>query len=353
MSNLKTSPITKNGSGATNKDVARVANVSVMTVSRVLNGNAPVKESTRKRVLDACKTLGYRPNLAAATLSNGKSRVIGVIVPHFALQFYTLFVQTVTGHLSKSGYHVIPVYGQHGEPGEQNMRITPEQIEFLVSRQVDGVIVMSNIGSKGLDLLNAAGIPVVFVDMHPDDLQYSYVGTQDFEGAKTITEYLIGMGHRKIAFLGGAKGIYTADQRTLGYKTALTEHGIEFDEDLTWYGGFDLQWGCTGISAILDRTTDFTAVFAVTDYLAIGAISTLVEKGYRVPDDISIAGFTGDEIGMYTVPALTTMRQPVKQMGIVAADMIMNASQADDIQPCTTLLHASFVERKSVRRISE
>ena len=332
-------------------DVSREAGVSHMTVSRVLSNYKHVSKDKRQKVLAACKKLNYRPNVAAMTMRNKKSYAMGVVIPTFKHTFYARFLDKLEEEAKKINYHVISV--QSKTRNEHNNIISWEDIEFLLARQVDGLFIFIKVSSEIHQKLKKENIPVVFVDYFPEDDYFPFVGTADFSGAKTLTDWLIQCGHKKIAFIGGHKNHYTSEQRLAGYRAALADHNLTFSPELVLHTsyGLDLEDGSKKMSELLDSKLPFSAVIGANDYIAIGALAACYTKGVKVPDNVSVVGFTGDEIGAYTNPPLTTMSQNIEEIAKAGFKMMNNLIETKSYSHKNFFSLPELVKRQSVKII--
>jgi len=319
-----------------------------MTVTRALRDSPSVTPATKRRVLSVCRKLNYRPNLVASGLRSRKSYAIGIIIPTFKHTFYARLLNRVEDEARKAGYHIVVF---QGERGHAQLVMTWPDMEFLLARQIDGLLIDLELPSEIVRNLKKERIPAVFVDIPPKDNDFPFVGTADFDGSRELTNYLISLGHRRILFLGGPADHYTSVQRFAGYRAALRENGLVFSGDLVRHTDYDTEGGYQTCRELLVGQRNFTAIFGVNDYIAIGALSALTEKGISVPGDVSVVGFTGDDIGAHTIPPLTTMVQPVEEIGGRAVEILF-ARITDSKRPVERLLlPARLMERRSARRI--
>ncbi len=331
----------------TKKEVAQLAGVSHMTVSRVLNHFPYVSKQAREKVLSACRELNYRPNIIASSLRSKKTYALGVVVPTFKHTFYARFLNRVEEECKKAGYHIIVIQGRKAE--DLKIQLEWSDLEFLLARQIDGLLIDLELPREILAKLRRESIPIVFVDMPPEDNGFSFVGTTDFEGTRELTHYLIRSGHRRIAFFSGPEGRYTSDQRLEGYKSALKENNIPVSGELISYTNYQTSGGYESMLKLLSVKRNFTALIGANDYIAIGALCACSQKGIKVPEDVSVAGFTGDEIGAYTVPPLTTMVQPIEEIGKKAVEILL-AKIRDPNRPVErVLLPPGLLKRNSVK----
>jgi len=228
----------------TKKDVARLAGVSHMTVSRVLSGYAHVSPELRDKVQRACTTLNYRRNTAASTLRSRRSHAIGVAVPTFRHMFFARLLNAVEEACRANGYHFVATQGRLRDG--QLSALDWEDMSFLLGRQLDGLIIDVALPPDALAKLKAERVPVVFVDCAPDDPAFNFVGTADADGMAELTEHLIDLGHRDIAFLGGNPEIYTGSERLRGFKRALARRNLKVNKDLLRVTNFQMDGGHAG-----------------------------------------------------------------------------------------------------------
>ena len=299
------------------RDVAQRAGVSISTVSRVLNKSAGVAEAKRERVKEAASALGYSPNPNALSLLGQSTGGIGVLLPYIAGDFFSEFLEGIDRTTRDNGYYLI-VSSTHRVPGAFRAAIQG------MHRRVDGLIVMSTQDSA--DSVKAwlpDGLPVVFVNSEVEDRDLEVVNIDNRGGAYMMTEHLIGLGHRRIAFLRGAEGSTDALERLDGYRAALEAHGLTTDPALEFEGDFTLESGERAVPAILEADPRPTALFASNDLSAYGALSGLREAGLRVPDDLSLAGFDDVPLARIASPTLTTVHAPVQEMGQRAIERLL------------------------------
>lgn len=300
------------------KDIAREANVSKSTVSRVLNDTSSVKESKRQAVLDAMKELNFKPNVFARSLAGGKSMTIGILTGDIGSPFYDSISKSVIEALNTTNYTAIIADGQWRESHERNA------ISTLVERQVDGLICIG--GTLDIEAINECGnnVPLVMVARKEDGWDDRCLYIDNKEAAKFATNHLIKMGHKRIAHIMGESTHRDAMDRYAGYKEAMTEAGLEPTEDLFAQGDFTLTGGQSAMKTLLDKETELTAVFAANDQMAFGARLALFHRGLAVPDDVSIIGFDNQVNSPFAIPPLTTIAQPGLAMGQAATEMLFD-----------------------------
>lgn len=297
-------------------DIARKAGVSPSTVSRVLNGNTPVAEDKRRRVLAAVNSLEYRPSALAQSLARGRSGAVGVLTQDIASPFYGEILKGIEQGLGGSGYH--PMFASGNWRGEDER----DALELLRSRQVDALIVMGGqLADEHLRRV-AERTPLVVVGRLVAGLEPQCLRVNDRQGAYRATQYLIELGHRRIAHITGHLGHHDSAERRAGYLEALADAGIPSDPQLLVEGDFSEKSGLLATDELLRRSARITAIFAANDQIAYGARLALFRRGIRVPDDVSLVGFDDQPGSAYTTPPLTTIRQPTLEMGRAAAHAV-------------------------------
>lgn len=325
------------------REVSRLAKVSVATVSRVLNGTVPVAEGTKQRVLEAVQELNYQPNTFARSLVTNRSGGIGVVVNEVSSPFYSGIVQGIEEVVEAHGMHLVVSSGHARE------KLEYEAVEFLRQRRCDALILQLEAASD-YDLLRWASedIPLIIVGRHLEELDERCIYLDNFTGGYLATKHLIEHGHRRVAHITGWMAIKDARDRLEGYRRALDEAGIPFDESLIVEGDFVELGGQRAMKRLLERRRDFTALLAANDQTAAGALHTLREAGLRVPEDISLIGYDDVLFARYLTPALTTIRQPLADMGRAAAKLALAALDADDAKEVKRKFDPELVERESV-----
>ena len=305
-----------------------------MTVSRVLRENPKGKAATMEKVYSACKALNYRQNLVASQLRHVdlKSRIIAVVLPLLTHSYFTNILKYFEEECSKYNFHVII----HQSGINKDVSLTWNDLDFLLSRHIDGLVIFGMLPREITDRLKAEKIPMVFIDSKSDDPELAFIGTKNYEGEKEITEYLIRLGHRKIAFIAGSKGHYTSDRRLSGYMAALK--GNKLTPQIIHAEDMGIGDGFLAMNALLERGLTFTAVAAANDYLAMGVISSCAARKVRIPEDLSVTGFAGVEESAFSVPPLTTMVHQVKETGVLAFQMI-----SGEMERSSNLNHREFL----------
>jgi LacI family transcriptional regulator len=298
-------------------DVAEVAGVSISTVSHVLNRTRPVREETRTRVLAAMQKLEYRPSSLARAMVRQKTRTIGLIVPDNVNPFFAELARGIENYGFDAGYSVMLCNS------DQSAEKEVAYLDMLISKRVDGVIYMtSDAAEERLAPLRSQMIPVVTFDR--DFPGVHTVMLENHRGGFTATEHLINLGHRRIACVAGNYSTSHSQDRVSGYRDALEQNGLVYDPALVLIGDWSLASGKSAALHFMRMAQPPTAIFACNDIMAIGAISGLHTLGLAVPDDISLVGFDDISVSAYTVPALTTVATPVRELGEMMCQMLVD-----------------------------
>jgi LacI family transcriptional regulator len=334
------------------RDVAKAAGVSPATVSRVLNSPEVVGEETKIKVQEAINDLGFTPNAIARGLSVQKTNTLGLLVPGIADFFFNELYVGIEEVARNHGMKVLLFDSQHSLSRAQ------EGFTFLKQHQVDGIIFTSRPITNDYDMiLSRLELPVVLA------LTQSY-GTyplkafrvDDVKAAFDAVSYLISRGHKHIGMISGPDSdIIAGKPRLTGYKAGLQQHSLPFNEEWIEYGDFRFEDGYRATARLLEKQNDnqLTAIFAASDEMALGAMRCLYDKGYQVPNDISVMGFDNLRITQMSTPALTTVAQPLKQIGEMAISHLLKCieDQTTGIDDSIHYVSHHIVERESVRMI--
>lgn len=332
----------ESGKNFTIQDIANRANVSISTVSRVLNNTAPVAEETRQRVLSIITELGYKPNLFAQGLAGGQSRTIGVLTQLIGSPFYDVILRGILRGIDGSGYS--PLFADGGWDVEKDQIA----LYMFMQRQVDGLIVLNGHSPDEFLVEIALRIPMIIVGREIAELSEQCLPFDDLEAAYKATQYLIDAGHRRIAHITGLPNHQDANERRDGYIKALEQNGIQPDPELIIEGDFTEPSGVMAVEMLLMRGRIFSAIFAANDQLAYGARLALYHRGLRVPEDVSIIGFDDQAPSAYMVPPLTSIRRPPLEIGEAAGRALIYLIQGKSIS--LPNFQSSLVIRESVSR---
>ena len=315
------------------RDVAREADVSYQTVSRVINNNLHVSADTRSRVMKAIDDLGFRPNRAAQIMQTKRSHTFEVVVPYTGLNRVLYDMARVTNQL---GYHFVIAAIQ-----PENFA---ETLASGASRFVDGFITVPFPEIDDYDELIelTGGIPFVQVGARVGTNMPS-VSCDQAKGARLATQHLIELGHRRIAEISGPLHIYDGYDRHMSWLATLNDHGLE--PGLSIEGSFNIESGINAMHQLLDSGTDFTAVFIGNDSMAFGALAALRSRGVRVPEEVSIVGFDNIIESAHFVPSLTTINQDVSAMGKLAVEYLYKLINNPDTQNYQQVLIPKLILR--------
>ena len=325
------------------KDVAREVEMSTATVSRALRGLPGVSDETRTKVMETARRLGYVPSPSAAGLASGQTRTVAVIVPWVTRWFFAAVVQGAEEVLRERGYDLL-LYNLAGDESARHRVFETS----LLTKRVDAVLVLSLKPSPDeLARLEKLGRPVIVVGA--DVPGWATVRIDDEEAARSAVRHLVELGHRRIAYVGGAtEGVldFTAPvARLAGYCAALADAGLRHDPALEADGEFSVAGGTRAALELLSRPERPTAVFAASDEMAFGVLRTARELGLRVPEDLSVIGI--DDHEMAEIFDLTTVAQPVHEQGRVAAQQVLAALAGSRWVPEQVLLPTRLVVRRT------
>lgn len=332
----------KKSSAPTIYDVAREAGVSYSTVSRALTGYEFVKPSTREKVLRAAEKLGYVPNQQARGLAGGRSNLIGVLVPALSNDYVGEILRGIDEELTKSDYNLI-LYTTHRHNGKE-----AAYVATILNGAAEGLLlVVPMISNSYLDALREQDFPYVLIDRSDGADQSSAVISTNWQGAYEATQYLIELGHRRIGFIAGLPGLNSATERWEGYAAALSAHGIPMDSQLVAQGAFREKIGYSAAESLLALPELPTAIFASNDLSALGAISAIRQRGLRIPEDISVIGFDDIPQASLIYPRLTTIRQPLDQMGREAVTLLLEQIENPTLKKRQVTLETQLIVRDS------
>ncbi len=333
------------------KDLARESGYSLGTVSRVLNNQPNVSEKARTAILAVAEAHGFELNESAQSLKQQRSNAVLIVVKGTANEMFASMVEQLQAMFAKTSHPLLVDFIDEDENEVQRA------VKLCRERKPAGVVFLGGTNQNFLAGFSKIRIPSVVVTNDASMLPFdnlSSVTTDDCKGAACAVEYLIRCGHRKIAVLGGDRSISdTSEQRYCGCVEAFSRNGLTFDEQTYYHTGrYSYEFGYAGMQEVLRRTPDVTAVFAMADVIAIGAIRALVDAGKRVPDDISVFGYDGLKIGGYYAPKLSTVSQSVELLAgrsfALLMDCVEHGGKARHITVPFTLSN-----RESVKKLIE
>ena len=325
------------------RDVAKAADVSATTVSRVFNHSDLVHSDTQERVRNVANRMGYRPNATAQSLSHGRTQTVGVILPAPHGEFFSEIIRGIDEVAQASEHHLL-ISSSHYSLSESEAAL-----QSLRGR-VDGILIMTIQADVQQGLLDeyAIDVPVVFMNNAPESLPYSSFKIQNRTGAYLATQHLVERGHQHIGIILGPPHSHDVRERLKGYRAALVEAGLDPDAQPVIEGDFTQASGYEAGRQLLELDTLPDAVFSCNDYMAIGAMAALQKEGIRIPTDLAMAGFDDIPSAQYATPALTTVRVPVYDLGRRAAERLFHMIHAAHPEaPLHTTLPTELVVRAS------
>lgn len=326
---------------ATIADVARRANVSIATVSRVVNNTGQVAEETRARVARAIQDLHYTPQDAAKGLASRRTHRIGLVVKEINGAFFQPLLRGIEETMRGSGYDLL-IHATHETSAASTAGYA------LGSHNTDGLIVYTgSMAEQEILRLHAIGFPLVLLyQTPPRQAAIPHIVIENVDGTYRLIRHLITLGRRRIAFLEGPHGNEDSHWRKIGYEQALIEHGLALDEGLVGYGGFMEQFAHETVKQWLDARLNFDAVFAGADDAALGVLAAVREHGLRIPEDIAVVGFDDIRLAHHLTPALTTIRAPIRETGQTAVKHLLAIIRGEQ-RPIETRLPVELVIRES------
>lgn len=328
------------------KDVAKKANVSVATVSRILNGLEGYSEATRQKVTMVVDEMGYRPNAIARHLKTKTTLTIGVLLPKVETTFYVEILTGIEDMAHENNYSVFIC-----NTGTSS-HLMPYYLNVLSERQVDGIIVCS-LSPKDIydkDIVDAK-IPCILLSTFSPRFPIPYIKVDDFQASYAATRYLIDNGHTKIAMIGGEKEDPIAGlPRLEGYMQALKENNIPINESLIKHDSFSFDGGKKSMEALLSEDEKFTAIFASCDDSAVGAMSIARKNGISIPEDLSIIGYDNTKVAEMAYPPLTTIDQPAYDMGQKSVQMLIKTITTGK-KGESIIMPFEIIERDTVKKL--
>src|ERR1035437_5136197 len=301
------------------REVARQAKVSVGTVSNVRAGSATVRAELRRRVEEAMRGLDYHPNQIARSLKTRQTKTLGMVISDITNPFFPQVVRGAEDAAMESGYLLITLNTDDNPERER------EALSMLRARKVDGLLLTvaaTREDMKHIEQFQAAGLPIVCIDRQVPNIPLDLVCSDNARGARMCMQHLLSRGHRRVGYLSGSKGLYTAEVRLAGVKQALDEAGIQPDPKLVRHGDFRLESGYRLAKEMLLEHEPPTALFASNAMMGFGALKAIHELGLRCPEDVALAMFDDVPFGDVIQPRLTVVAQPAYEMGRVGAQLL-------------------------------
>jgi LacI family transcriptional regulator len=325
-------------------DIAREANVSQSTVSRVINNNPRISEATRQRVRKAMERLGYSPNAVARTLITGRSQLLGLVVSNITNPFYPEVIEAIVATATEHDYNVVLCNTQ------EDLKLQTSYLELLIEHQVDGAILTSSLldGEGRLARIAPDSIPIVMVNRTVEGLRVDSVRMNNVGAGRMVARHLAEFGHRDLAFVGGLAQTSTHSERLVGFRSELEEMGIDLPDEYVTDGAFTRASGYELTEGLLALPRRPTALFCADDLIALGAMDAIVDAGLRIPEDISVIGVDDVPAASLRQVALTTVRQPAAEMGRRAVQLLLERIQGDpEAEPIDIVLRPRLIVRRT------
>jgi LacI family transcriptional regulator len=329
-------------------DIAKKLNITASTVSRALQDHPRISDDTKKAVLKVAQKLNYQPNHIAAALRNGRSKILGIIVPNVDRSFFSSVVFGIEEVANKAGYNVMIC--QSHEDADKEVKT----VDALMNAQVDGVIASFAKSTEDFShflKIKERGIPLVIFDRANDELGVSHVVIDDYLGAYKAVDHMIQQGCKRIAHFTSPKKISIYRERLRGYKEALLANNLPFDESLVIESNMQLEDGQNSMEKLLKLPKPIDGVFSASAFGAMGALQVCKERGVNIPKDVAIVGFSNENFTSFSDPALTTVEQHSLEMGNTAAQLFFEQLSAKatgkKILPQKIVLTPTLIIRES------
>ncbi len=330
--------------GVTIKDIAEAGGFSITAVSRALSNKDGVSEETRQKIREIASRLGYLPNSAARSLRTKSTKTLGVIIEDITKPYFGKMVKGIDDAAVAHGYNILMC----------NTNLDPAQevraVEILLERSVDGVVFHpTQLTEEGIVLLQKSGIPFVTIGRRFLGIKSNYVITNNREGIKTIFNYLVNRGGRNILFLNSPTFSSTSHDRMEGYKEALRDNGMEYKDHLVKIIQSSFQAGYLAMGQVIYQGLTFDSVLCGRDMIAVGALEALLEHGFKIPGDVRITGYDDLDFSAHLKVPLTTIRQPVYEIGMKAVEIVIDriGSKAKGAPYAEVILTPQLVVRDS------
>ena len=330
-------------------DIARELNTTASTVSRALQDHPRISKVTKEAVWDLAKKLNYQPNSIASSLRKGKGNTIGVIIPRIDRYFFSAVISGIEDVAYEDGYNVMICQSYDSIKREKAI------IENLINGKVDGLVISvayETIDISHFHLVQSKGVPLLFFDRVPDNIDASKVEIDDFAGAFKATEHLIDQGCKNIVHFAGPRHVSIYRNRFEGYKAALLKHNIPFNDQLVFDGVITKEKGSEAIEKIISMKPKPDGIFSSGDFSALGAIVKMKELNIRIPEDIAIVGFANEPYAEILDPPLSSVDQHSTEMGQSIAKLFLEEVNANvsNVAPKRIILSPDLYIRKSSLR---
>lgn len=325
-------------------DVARLANVSTATVSRVISKSPTVKKETANKVLEAINQLNYQPNMLARQLRRSETNTILVVVPDISNPFFSNILRGIESVATENGYQVILADTENSVEKENSL------FTILRHKRADGIILLTARSNHKILEEIANDFPTVLACEYIEGSSIPTVSIDNISSARKATEYLISLNHQRIGHISGPLNVVIGRDRLRGYKQAMSQYGLEIDSLLVQEGDFSYESGFNLMRKFLSLENPPTAIFVANDEMAIGAIKAVKSRGLRVPEDFSIIGFDNIKYSSIIEPSLTTISQPTFDMGNKAMELLLNLINGSSLEKEQYMLSDQLIIRESCQK---
>lgn len=334
-------------------DIANELGIDVSTVSKALKNHPKISDTTKEQVSEVAKQLNYRPNAIATALVKGSSNLIGVMVPHTDESFFASAIRGIEEVAQQAGYNIV-IFQSHDD---QNSEV--QNIETMYRTKVDGIIASHAMDTTDFnhyqDVIDQ-NIPLILFDRFDNSLDSDVVAIDDFKGAYKAVTHLIDQGCKRIAHISGKLGVHIYNERLRGYKQALKDNHIDFEEDLVFESDTSLEDGKRITTNLWEQPLKPDAIFAASDNPALGAHQVLKGKGVKIPGDVAIVGFSNEKFTSFVTPTITSVEQHSRKLGEIAAqiflDQISEDREDDKKLPQKVILTPELIVRESSQKES-
>jgi len=330
------------------KDVAKLVGVHSSTVSRVINNDSRISEKTKNKVLFTINKLGYTPNAVARGLKTKRTYTLGMLIPDITNPFFAEIARGVEDAANKNNFNVILCNT------DDKLKKERTYLQILKGKGVDGLILgTAHIKDRSILELEMKKFPYILVSRNIEGLDKNCIIVDDIEGGMMATEYLIKLGHCRIAHITGPLVTRSAINRLKGYRLALKKYEIEYKDELVGEGDFKIKGGYQIMKKFLKLAKPPTVIFAANDLLALGVMQAIQKKNFHIPEDFSVVGFNDIKLASFVYPALTTIRQPMLEMGELAVEMLLKIIEKGEFNQKKIILKPKLIVRGSCRKIDE
>ncbi len=333
-------------------DIARLLHISASTVSRALNDHPRISKKTKEKVRQKAAELNYQPNMVATNLRSGKSKIIGIIIPRINRYFFSSVIGGIEEVASSAGYKIMIMQS------DESYKKEIENVYALLNARVDGILVSISIETRKFDhfeLVKKRGLPLIFFDRSINDSRFSNVGINDYSGALKAVQHLISQGYRRIAHLSGPEHITIYNNRKKGFIKAHEKAGIPIDPNLIVKDAITWDKGKEACEYLIKLKDPPDAIFAASDFSAVGAMVCLKENHIKIPDEIGVVGFANEPFNAWLEPGLTSVDQHSVEIGKNAARLFLYeiGRSAKDSKSTQIILEPELVIRKSSLKKAE